>query len=220
MVGIYFLFKKNNPRVKSILTIAFFLAFINYLITPYTVFRKFELILFPLSLVMAVAVFNIFKTKIIFGKVCGIIIVVFSVYGIIANHIDLNKRPDFWLDNRPYYFDFIFRSIKAKNLKEYESILVSSIVGDSEEYCKYYLKNCSDKKYIFNSFDLSSEAAEKNSIYAGFIGEYVGADFKNNINKDWKALIESKGFNNLDIKEIRDTIAYKYGNFVVVGEVK
>ena len=60
----------------------------------------------------------------------------------------------------------------------------------------------------------------KKSIYAGFAGEFIGSDFKNNINSDWLTLIKDKGFTNLKTINLRDTIAYKFGNDVVVGEAK
>jgi hypothetical protein len=219
IVGVYFLFKLKNKKINSMVIVTLFLSLVNFLFDPFIVFRKFELILFPLSLIMSFAVFNIYKTKIFFGKVIGFIIIFLCLYGISANHFDLNKRPDYWLNNRPYFYEFVFNSIKKRDLDKFEKIYVTSLVGNTEKYCKFYLGNCGDK-FVFNSFDLKEIRPEKYSIYAGFAGEFIGSDFKNDINKDWLTLIKDKGFTEIETKNIRDTIAYKFGNDVVIGEVK
>jgi hypothetical protein len=218
--GVYFLMKIKDKKINSLILITLFFSLINFLFNPFTVFRKFELILFPLSLIMSLAIFNIYKTKIIFGKIIGLIIIFLSLYGIMANFSDLNKRPDYWLDNRPYFYEFVFSSIKDKDWNSFQKIYVTSLVGKTEKYCKYYLNNCEKDKFVFDSFELEKIKPEKNSIYAGFAGEFIGSDFKNNINSDWLTLIKNKGFINVITKGLRDTIAYKFGNNVVIGEIK
>lgn len=218
--GVYFLIKVKNKKMNSLLMVMLFLSLISFLFDPFDIFRKFSLMLFPLSLIMSVAVLNIYKTKVMFGKIFGFIVVFFCLYGISANHFDLNKRPDYWLNNRPYFYEFIFKSIEKRNLDDFEKIYVTSLVGNTEKYCKFYLGNCNSDKFVFDSFDLEGVKAEKDSIYAGFAGEFVGSDFKNNINNDWLTLIKAKGFTEIETKKIRDTIAYKFGNNMVVGEVK
>lgn len=220
VAGVYFLIKFKNKKINSILVFMLFFSFINFLFDPFVVFRKFELILFPLSLIMAIAILNIFKTKIIFGKIIGLIFIFFCLYGISANHFDLNKRPDFWLDNRPYFYQFVFESIKSRDINNFDKIYVTSLVGDSEKYCAYYLGNYNKEKFVFNLFDLEKLSPNKKSIYAGFVGEFVGSNFENKIRSDWSILVNNKGFSNIETKNIRDNIAYKFGNEIIVGEFK
>jgi len=218
--GIYVLAKDKNKKLNSLILVILFLSLVNFLFDPFITFRKFELILFPLSLVISMAIWQIWKSKMIFGKTVGGLIVLASFYGVVANHVDLNKRPDFWLDNRPYFYEFIFSSIKERNLNDFNKVYVTSLVGRSENYCKYYLDNCDQNKFVFNSFELKEIKPEKKSIYAGFAGEFIGSNFKNNIDSDWLTLIKDKGFTSLKTVNLRDTIAYKFGNDVIVGEVK
>ncbi len=218
--GIFFLIKLENKNLNLTVMVMFLFSFINFLFNPFVIFRKFELILFPISLIMAVAVVKIIETKVIFGKTAGFLIVFLCLYGIMASHNDLNKRPDYWLDNRPYFYDFVFNSIKEKNLDDFTKIYVTNLVGNSKNYCEYYLKKCDKNKFIFGSFNLENTRPNKNTIYAGFAGEFVGSDFKNNIKTEWLTLIKDKGFSELKTFSTRDTIAYKFGNDVVVGESK
>jgi len=218
--GTYSLIKSKNKKISSLVWMTLLLSLINFLFDPFIIFKKFELILFPLSLIMALAVSNIYKTKILFGKIVGFIIILFCLYGTMANFSDLNKRPNFWLDNRPYFYEFVFDSIKKKDINKFEKIYVTSLVGKTNKYCKYYFGTCDENKFVFNSFELKGAKPAKNSIYAGFAGEFIGSDFKNNINSDWLSLIKNEGFINIVTKDLRDTIAYKFGNYVVVGEVK
>ncbi len=218
--GTYLFIKKKDKKINSLIVIVLFLSLINFLFNPFTIFRKFEMIIFPLGLIMAFAIKEIFKTKIVFGKICGFVVIFLCFYGLLANYTDLNKRPDFWLDNRPYFYEFVFKSIKNRDLNNFEKINVTSLVGKTEEYCQYYLGNCDQNKFVFDSFQLKEVKPKKNIIYAGFVGEFIGSDFKNNINSDWLTLIKDKGFTALETIKIRDTIAYKFGNEVVVGELK
>ncbi len=218
--GTYLLIKKKDKKINSLINTVLFLSLINFLFNPFIIFRKFEMIIFPLGLIMALATEEMFKTKIMFGKICGLVVLFLCFYGLLANHTDLNKRPDFWLDNRPYFYEFVFKSIKKRDFNKFEKVYVTSLVGNTKEYCEYYLGNCDPNRFVFNSFELKGIKPEKNTIYAGFVGEFIGSDFKNNINSDWLTLIKDKGFTALETIKIRDTIAYKFGNEVVVGEIK
>ena len=218
--GVYFLLKYKNNNINSLIIVMLFFSFINYLFDPLTVFKKFEFILFPFSLIMALTVGEIYKSKILFGKVFGFVVIFFCLYGTIANFTDLNKRPDYWLDNRPYFYEFVFSSIKKRDLSSFQKIYITSLVGKTDKYCKYYLDNCDSKKFVFSSFELENRKPDDNSIYAGFAGEFIGSHFKNDINKDWLVLVKDKGFTEIDTLNIRDTIAYKFGNDVVIGEFK
>lgn len=221
LVGLFMLVKLKNIKLIKLMLLFFGIALLNFLFSPNQIYRKFEFILLPLSVLIALPIGWVFQNKVkSFGKFLILVVTLFSGYGFLTNMVDINKRPDFWLDNRPLYFDFIYSSLKQKDLNNYDTVRVSSIVGNSEMYCRFYFKRCSKKKFNFISFDLSQEQTTKNTIYAGFVGEFIGSDFKNNINKDWKMLVSAKGINILETKTLRDTIAYKYGNDVVVGEVK
>jgi hypothetical protein len=79
--------------------------------------------------------------------------------------------------------------------------------------------DCKNKNFKFDSFNLKNNQPIKNSIYAGFVGEFVGSDFRNNINSNWNNMVISKGMNILNTKSLRDTVAYQYGNDVLVAEV-
>ena len=218
--GSYLVVTRKNKKINQLLLLTLFISLINFLYSPFNVFRKFEFILFPLSILMAFSVEAIFKSKIVFNKFVGGLLVFLTIYGIFSNHVDLNKRPDFWLDNRPYFYDFVFNSIKNRDWQSFDKIYISGLVGKSKNYCSYYLNDCNEDKFVFESFDLKDKVADKNSIYAGFSGEFVGSDFYNHIDSDWYNLIVNKGFLNIDTIKIRDTIAYKYGNHVLVGETK
>lgn len=221
LIGIYFLAKSGNNNLTKITLLFFLIAFFNFIFSSDQIYRRFELILFPVSILISLPIGMVFSKKIfLLGNVLISGLVLFLIYGFMTNMVDINKRPDFWLDNRPLYFDFVYSSLKSRDLNNYEKIRVSSIVGNSELYCRYYFKKCSKDKFDFTSFDLTQEKITKNTVYAGFVGEFIGSDFKNNINKDWKGLIAGKGVNIFETKQIRDTIAYKYGNDVVVGEVR
>lgn len=220
LFGIYFLFKKENKSARIIVLSLSIVALGNYLISINEPYRKFEMILFPISLVTALTINEGMKYGIGWiRKSMFWVCVVFLIYGTGTNYYDLFNRTDFWLDNRPIFYDYIFKTISKEDLEKYDNIYISSIVGNPELYCKFYRNDCQEK-FTFKSFDLSVNKSEKKSLYAGFAGEFIGSDFKNNINSNWKNMISSSGINILGTMKMRDTIAYKYGNDVVIGEAK
>lgn len=219
--GLYFIVKNKNKNSMSFVITFVLIACINFLFSTGQPYRKFELILFPLSVLIALPIACVLlKKSFWFNKFLVGLITFFGIYGFLTNISDINKRPDFWLDNRPYFYEFVFKSIENKNWKDFDKIYVTSMVGNSEKYCRFYLGKCNVEKFVFDSFDLSNSSPEKNAIYAGFAGEFVGSQFKNDIDGNWLFRIKNNGFSGIETKNIRDTIAYKFGNDVVVAEAK
>lgn len=217
MAGIYFCSRQNNRQIGYL----FLLSIFDHVFSEGAIDRRLLLTMWPLSIVMATAwveMINLVKNKYILAKwslgiVGGLLILAF-----VFNFYDLKVREEYWFDNRPLAYQFWYENLEKINLNNYQKIYVSSIVGDGKKYCYFYIgKNCADSKWIFNSFDLKKDEVETKTIYAGFAGEFVGSDFKNNINSDWKNEAELKGLNFIDVKSLLNTIAYKYGNDIGVA---
>jgi len=118
-------------------------------------------------------------------------------------------RQQYWLDNRPIAYEFWYKQLQTLDIDKFDKVYITSIVGDSKPYCYFYLgKVCDDSKYIFESFDLT-KSKYSNSVYAGFAGEFVGSDYKNNINSSW---YKNNSFYLISKLSLRDTIANKFGN--------
>jgi len=208
--SLYFVVRFKNNKITQLLLITLLLAWINFVFSEGPVFLRLILVLFPISLLLGIGFAKL-------PKWLAIILGLFIVFGWGNSIYNLNKRTDYWLDNRPLAFQFWYKEIDNLGVNNFDKIRVSSLVGDAKQYCYFYLgKVCDDKKFEFNSFDLSKEK-EKNVLYAGFAGEFVGSRFKNDIADNW----DKNGLINIVSKKtLRDTIAYKYGNDVGVGYEK
>lgn len=220
MVGIYFWSRQNTRQIRYL----FLLSIFDYVFSEGALDRRLLLTMWPLSIVMATAwveIIMLAKNKYILAKwslgiVGGLMVLAFAF-----NFYDLKVREEYWFDNRPLAFQFWFENLEKLNFDNYKKIYISSIVGDGRRYCYFYIgKKCDDSKWIFNSFDLKTDKVENKTIYAGFAGEFVGSDFKNNINSDWKNEAEAKGLKFYGIKSLLNTIAYKYGNDIGVAVEK
>jgi hypothetical protein len=221
LIGIYQLLLIKNKKANGIVLSFFVLALMNYLMVASEPYRKFELLLFPIGLLISFTIYFGFLKKICFwNKSVVFFVSLFAVYGIFTNFYNLYKRPDYWLDNRPLFYEFVYKNLSSKDLEKYDLVTVTSLVGNSELYCNFYIGNCQNKNFIFDSFDLKNNLPKNNSIYAGFAGEFVGSDFKNNIINNWRGEVLNKKMNILATRSLRDTIAYKYGNDILVAEVK
>jgi hypothetical protein len=76
---------------------------------------------------------------------------------------------------------------------------------------------CDQSKFVFKSFDLSTEKPEINSVYAGFAGEFVGPRYKNDIDPNWEKLTKDRGFEFIGEESLTDTVAYQYGNDIGIA---
>lgn len=137
-------------------------------------------------------------------------VMVMVIWGWAINSYDFFKRPDFWLDNRPIVYKIIFQNLKGN---EGENFQISDRVGNAQWYCRYFLKDECDGRFIFDSFE--KDNLKPGIVYAGFIGEFLGKDMNNKI--------DVKNLDKLEVyfrKEIRDSVAWGYGNTILIGKLK
>jgi hypothetical protein len=153
------------------------------------------------------------------GMFLGMMIV-FIGYGAVTNYFDLALRPSYWLDNRPQVYDFVYKNIsQMEEYKDYQ-VKVTSLVGNSTGYCKYYLRGCSSSLLEMNGFDLTKEGVEPKTIYAGFAGEFFGATENNEVPADWQGQLSRMGLVLIESLNIRDAVAYRYGNKIIIAVSK
>ena len=92
------------------------------------------------------------------------------------------------------------------------------MIGDSKKYCQYYWEDrCLSEKIDFSGFDLKEKNPEA-GLYAGFIGEYLGSDYNNNFGDNWSEKIENKGLKIIKTMKLNDSIAFKYGDYLVIAK--
>jgi len=205
ILGIYGL--RNNISKHKLLILAI-VAIFNYVFSEGSVYLRLSLAMLPLSVVVASGIVILKERRAIFY---GIILVL--MYSVGVNWADLNLRTNYWLDNRPLAFQFWYQNMTQLDLDKYDQITVTTIVGDSRVYCKYYLGNkCDSNKFVFKGFELTSDTVIKSGLYAGFAGEFVGSRYKNDIANNWMDMAQSIGLSEIAHLNLRDTIAYKYGN--------
>jgi len=217
IAGIYFCCKEKNRQIGYLFLISIF----DYVFSEGTIDQRLLLTMWPLSIVMGrawVEMIKLAKKKFILAKwslgiIGGLLLLAFSF-----NFYDLKVREEYWFDNRPLAFQFWFKNLRNINLDNFQKIYISSIIGDGKKYCYFYFgKSCNDSKWIFDSFDLKTNKVENKTIYAGFAGEFIGSDFKNEISNDWKNEAEKNNLNFIGVKSLLNTIAYKYGNDIGIA---
>ncbi len=154
-------------------------------------------------------------------KIAAILTVIFCVYGWQLFLQDLVVRPDYWLDNRPIVYQKIYKAILNADYKN-SKIVVTDLMGHSKDYCNYYIGVGCETNFLFGEFPDRSinESFTDGVVYAGFIGEFLGPDFNNYFPDNAFSKIESLGFREIDSTEIRDSVAYKFGNKIFVGVKK
>ena len=219
ILGLFYLYRVKDNKFNQFIGYVLLISWLDYIFTNGLVFKRFVLVIFPLSIIISLAFYNLFelvKKSNVLATLAFVFVSIFIFFGTINSFYDLSTRTQYWLDNRPLAFEFWFNEISKLDLDKYNKVQITSIVGDSKKYCYFYLGNiCDDKKYIFESFDLPT-IKSNNSIYAGFAGEYVGSKFKNDVDSNWSS---TTLINIFAKKSLRDTIANKYGNDIGVGIV-
>jgi len=208
ILGIYFFNKKFYHRNLFFIFSLLVMALVNYIFSEGSVFVRLMMVMFPISIILGVGLVEIFKNIYLGG-----LVLIVLMYSLGINLHDLNVRTDYWLDNRPIAYQFWYKKMADLDLSKYDRIQISSVVGNSYNYCLFYLgEQCNDKKFVFESFDMSVDSTIANGVYAGFAGEFVGKRFKNDIANNWIEISKAKGLKMVDWTNIRDTIAFQYGN--------
>lgn len=219
ILGIHFLFLQKNNDLIRMLLVVLLVSWIDFVFSEGPIFLRLVLVIFPLSIIIGLGFVNLWfvsRKSNLLVKMSWYIVFLLLVIGFLNSIYDLNVRKDYWLDNRPLAFEFWFKNIRMMDINKYNKVQISSLVGDSKKYCYFYLKNiCDSDKFVFKSFDLTTEKMP-NSVYAGFAGEFVGSDFKNDINNNWN---QTSLINIISYKTLKDTIANKFGNDIGVGIV-
>lgn len=207
--GIYFWITfQSKSEANSLLWVLLAVALADFLFSNTVVYQRFVLMLLPLTMVMAVG-----AEKILFhNKYIGGAVAVVLLYAVYVNGYDISQRADHWLDNRPLVYKYWYTGISAQGVGNHPKIFVSTLIGSSQNYCWFYLGDvCKTDKFVFNSFNLSSGNID-NGLYVGFAGEFVGPKFKNDISDEWEDQLPSMGLTLISKINIRDTVAYRYGN--------
>ncbi len=164
-----------------------------------------------LSVVIGVGIVSI--SSYAFMKYIYSLVMAILFLSVLFNYYDLVKRQDFWFDNRPIAYGYLFPTIKTVNYKS--TVYMTSLIGHAAEYCKFYYGVC-PAYYNFDGFNISKKPLARNGIYAGFIGEFAGTRMENNFNdSDIKMIISNVKV--VGIYKLRDSIAYLYGENIVVG---
>jgi len=209
ILGIYFLYNFKNRKINKFLIILFVISWIDFVFSEGNAFKRLVLVIFPMSIVVASGFYYLFVNKNLLSKILFYFVSILILFGLVNSFYDLSVRQQYWLDNRPIAYEFWYKQLQTLDIDKFDKVYITSIVGDSKPYCYFYLgKVCDDSKYIFESFDLT-KSKYSNSVYAGFAGEFVGSDYKNNINSSW---YKNNSFYLISKLSLRDTIANKFGN--------
>ncbi|EKD55992.1 MAG: hypothetical protein ACD_58C00321G0001 [uncultured bacterium] len=207
--GIYFwVTSKLKNEANNILLALLVISFTDFLFSNTVLYQRFMLMLIPLSLLMAYGLERILVVNRYVGAAVGVVL----LYATYVNSYDISNRADFWLDNRPLVYQYWYEGIKPLGVENFEKINVSTLIGSSQNYCWFYLGDiCKTDKFVFNSFNLSTGNIDS-GLYAGFTGEFVGPKFKNDFSSDWETQLPARELTLISKENIRDTVAYKYGN--------
>jgi len=216
VIGGYFLMKIKNKRITNLLVVCLGISLANYLFSNGEKGLRMIFLILPISVILAQAVVNLGRLKNEGYKVAGFflfLLMLVTAYSFGVNFYDLTSRREYWFDNRPLAYQFWYENLKKMDLSNFSKIQVTTLIGDSRAYCRYYLGEiCDQPKMVFNNFNAVSEQTASGSVYAGFAGEFVGPKFKNDIDENWQGLAESQDWIFVDKIRLRDTIANQYGN--------
>lgn len=215
-LGIW-LFVSKKSILKNELLSLLIVSFIYFLTTNSSNDRRLIMAIFPLAVIMSSAIEKYIKDK---NKSIKIFIVLFSflsLYGWMTNYIDRFKRQEFWLDNRPIAYDFAMSYIQKQNFS-YNQIKFPDTLYALNKYCPYYIKNCSNFKS--ENFDLSLTSPEKNTLYIGFGGNFIGKDAKEMNYAEIENDIRNKNMEILGHTRLLNNIASGYGQDLLIVRVK
>lgn len=211
MAFLFLLGLKDAKKLDGSVWVVLLLSWANYCLTDSAVFNKFSMVILWIAPIIILGVKNLIHRRDLLSRVVLAGLTIFVIYGYVSNRVDMTIRPLYWLDNRPWVYKMIF----TKTLKD--KLITSSIIGKSDKYCKFFRNDC-DINVRFENFYLTTEKPEDGYIYAGFVGEYLGRSETNEFPSDWRSMFRNINMKVLDEFSVRDSIANKYGNYVVIAK--
>lgn len=214
VVGLFFLVRGSDKWQKYLVGLLVFFAFCDFVLLNKPSYQQFFLSMFPLSILISLGAVRLGRYRPL-----PLIIALILGYALLVNFADIATRPSFWFDNRPLAYRFIFQEV-GKYQASSQWVKVTSLIGKPELYCRYYLGKCHPDRFIFDSFDLRGQPAKGGLLYAGFAGEYIGKELENTLPQNWPDRFPGQGLSILSYFTTRDTIAYHYGDTVVVAVAK
>jgi hypothetical protein len=211
LIGLWFLADRKEKRKQNFILLLIGLALLNYFFNNGPIYLRQILAVLPLVLIIGEGLTVIKKWKWLMG-----LMIFLLFYGFQAGIYDWKNQMEYWFDNRPLAYDYIFKTIKTLDVSD-RTVEVTGLIGDSKMYCRYYLgKICDSSTFIFDSFDLR-EGHQTNKYYIGFMGEFLGSDFNNNFPQNWRQKINDKGLKIVSEIKVKNTIAYRYGDYLLVA---
>jgi hypothetical protein len=218
-LGIIWLVKKKFAEEQKTILFLTALSLIFYLLTINDSWAaKHTLTLFTLAILVGMGINQLPKEL----TVLPIFLLILSIW---INSYDILKRPLYWYDNRPYIYSEAVNFLKTLSLKEtpkIKEIYISTLVGNPELYYSYYFSSnpqvfIQNSSLHFTSFDLKGNTPNKDALYAGFLGEFIGPDPFNNFSEKDLDKIKDEGLQILKIWKTYDTIAYGYSDYFIVA---
>lgn len=216
ILGIWFYTTKQITLMSEDLILTSF-SFVYFLSSGASPERRLILVIFIAAIILSKSIWLVFYKN---SKTLRIIIaslLFLTAYGWATNFFDRSVRPTYWLDNRPIAYDFILSNMK-KNNRIYDQILVPNTLFALKNYCPYYLNVCPTFKY--EDFNLAKQEVSKNTLYIGFIGNFIGRNSQNSFSTDFENEISNKGLEILSKTEIPNNIANGYGQILLITQSK
>jgi len=139
VIGIYFLMKIKSKKMVNLLVVCLMISLTNYLFSDGEKGLRMVFLILPISLILAESVVNLYMLRVKGYTVAGFFLFLFSiltVYSFGINFYDLTARKEYWFDNRPLAYQFWFENLKGMDLSRFSRIQITSLIGDTEMYCR------------------------------------------------------------------------------------
>ncbi|MFA6518446.1 MAG: hypothetical protein WCV93_02215 [Candidatus Shapirobacteria bacterium] len=214
VLGLYYLTKQKNKEINHFLLISGLIVWLGFVFSSGPTNLRLIGAMWPISLILATGLVNI-------SKYIAIPLSLLIVYGILINASNLSRRSEYWFDNRPLVYQFWFENIDKLDLSKYKTIRVSGRVGNGKGYCFYYLgEKCKKYNFIFESFEVPKDEIEKNTLLAGFVGEFAGSREDNRFPNNWVDKVQETGIKILAKSSVRDSVAFRFGEDIGLAEIE
>lgn len=188
------------------------MAWVGYLFSDKTADVRLSLVVIPLAILLTNGWQQLLKINKL-GKMVAVGLMVFVSLGYLSDLRDRWIRSEFWLDNRPMAYDFFYKNI-LNNRGAGDKVVVSSLVGPADLYCRFYIKDCSN--FEFRNFDLITEKPKDGVLYAGFGGNFLGKTVGEDLHIEANPGLGS-GMKILAMGKVFDGIAFGYGKQLLVA---